>query len=496
MPLLKTLINPRNKIFQENAAIMTALVADLKAKIAHVAIGGNEKIREQYVQQGKLLPRDRIDKLLDPGSPFLELSPLAAYGVYREEVPCAGVITGIGRIFDQECMIIANDATVAKGFYYPLTIKKYLRAQAIAATNHLPCVYLVDSGGAYLFHQEEVFCDYDHFGQLIFNQANMSAQGITQIAVLMGSCTADSAYLPAMADECIMVSHASLFLADPSSVRAATGEVVNTEELGGADIHCRTSGVADQYAIDELQAISFARSSINHLNRLKPATLVSQPPCEPKYDPRELYGIICAELKRPYDVREIIARLVDGSVFDEFKPLYGNTLVCGFAHITGYPIGILANNGVLSSESALKGSHFVQLCCQRGIPLLFLQNITGLMVGSKYEIGGITKHSTQLITAVACAKVPKFTVIIGGSFGVGTYGMCGRAFEPRFLWIWPNARIASIENQQTANAYYSSARLWDDGIIDPIDTRKVLALSISATLNAPVEKTQFGIFRM
>jgi 3-methylcrotonyl-CoA carboxylase beta subunit len=535
MPQLKSSINSRSQSFQENHAAMQALVNDLKGKISVIAQGGPEKARALHLERGKLLPRDRVDQLIDPGSAFLELSQLAAYNVYNDDVPAAGLIAGIGRVHQQECIIVANDATVKGGTYYPLAIKKHLRAQEIAEKNHLPCIYLVDSGGVFLPKQDEVFPDRDHFGRIFFNQANMSAKNIPQIAVVMGSCTAGGAYMPAMADESIMVKNqATIFLAGPPLVKAATGEIVNAEDLGGADVHCRASGVADHYAQDDQHALQIARRLIANLNRVKKIDLALQEPREPLYDAQELYGIVPTDLRKPYDVREVIARIIDGSEFDEFKALYGTTLVCGFAHLYGYPVGIIANNGILFSESALKGAHFIELCCQRGIPLIFLQNITGFMVGSKYEASGIAKNGAKLVTAVSCAQVPKLTVVIGGSFGAGNYGMCGRAYDPRFLWMWPNARISVMGGEQAASVlaqitrdsktkqqqewsseeeekfktairntydtqghpYYSSARLWDDGIIDPADTRRVLGLSLSAALNAPISKTLFGVIRM
>ena len=479
--------------------------------------------------------RDRIDELLDPSSPFLELSPLAGDQLYEEDVPAGGLITGIGQIAGQECMIVANDATVKGGTYYPVTVKKHLRAQEIAGENHLPCLYLVDSGGAYLPRQDEVFPDRDHFGRIFYNQARLSAQNIPQIAVVMGSCTAGGAYVPAMADESIMVKNqATIFLAGPPLVKAATGEEVSAEELGGADVHCRISGVADYYAQDDRQALEMARRIVSNLNRRKSLNLATQVPQEPAYDSNELLGIINADPRRPYDVREIIARLIDGSEFDEFKALYGVTLVCGFAHLYGYPVGIIANNGILFAESAQKGTHFIELCCQRKIPLIFLQNITGFMVGKKYENEGIAKHGAKMVTAVACANIPKFTVIIGGSYGAGNYAMCGRAYQPRFLFMWPNAKISVMGGEQAArvltqvkdeqfkrqnkawaetardsfmdtiraqyeqqgNAWYASAHLWDDGVISPLDTRRVLGLCLSAALNAPIGPTKFGVFRM
>jgi len=535
MSLIKSNINSRSQDFQENNAAMTALVNDLRDKVAAIALGGAEKARQRHLSQGKLLPRDRLNYLLDPGTAFLEFSQLAGYQLYEDEVPAGGIITGIGQVNKQECVIVINDATVKGGTYYPITVKKHLRAQEIAAQNNLPCIYLVDSGGAFLPKQDEVFPDRDHFGRIFFNQANMSARNIPQIAVVMGSCTAGGAYVPAMADESIMVKNqATIFLAGPPLVKAATGEVVSAEDLGGADVHCRTSGVADYYAEDDQHALQIVRRLMGNLNRVKKIELAVKESQEPHYDPRELYGVIPADPRKSYDVREVIARIADGSVFDEFKALYGTTLICGFAHIYGYPVGIVANNGILFSESALKGAHFIELCCQRGIPLVFLQNITGFMVGSKYETSGIAKNGAKMVMAVACAQVPKFTVIIGGSFGAGNYGMCGRAYDPHFLWMWPNARISVMGGEQAASVlaqitrdsktkqgenwatsdeekfktsiretydqhghpYYSSARLWDDGIIDPVDTRQVLGLAISAALNAPIEATEFGVFRM
>lgn len=520
---------------QLNTDAMQLLVNDFKEKLQHIYQGGDKKSRERHQQHGKCLPRERIQLLIDPGSDFLELSAFAGYDLYDVDIPAGGIITGIGRIHNIECMLIVNDATVKGGTYYPITVKKHLRAQQIAAANRLPCVYLVDSGGAFLPKQDEVFPDEHHFGRIFYNQARMSAAGIPQIAVVMGSCTAGGAYVPAMADESIMVrEQATIFLAGPPLVKAATGEVVTAEALGGADIHCRVSGVADYYAQNDEKALSIARRCIANLNYEKKSPVTLRKIREPKYDPQELYGLIPADPRYAFDIREVILRIVDGSEFDEFKALYGKTLVCGFAHIYGVPVGIIANNGILFSEAALKGVHFIELCCQRGIPLVFLQNITGFMVGSKVEAEGIAKHGAKLVTAVACAEVPKFTVIIGGSYGAGNYAMCGRAYAPRFLWLWPNARIAVMGGEQAANvlaqvtrekqeragkvlsneeeqalkapileqyatqshAYYSSARLWDDGIIDPVDTRKVLGLSISAALNAPITATQFGLFRM
>lgn len=528
-------LNPASETFQSNQAAMLKLVAQLKDTVNRIALGGEEKIRARHVQRGKLLPRERLQHLLDPGSPFLELSQLAAYRVYDDSLPAAGLITGIGRVNQQECMIIINDATVKGGTYYPLTVKKHLRAQEIAEANHLPCIYLVDSGGAFLPKQDEVFPDRDHFGRIFFNQATLSAKNIPQIAVVMGSCTAGGAYVPAMADQSIMVrNQATIFLGGPPLVKAATGEVISAEELGGADVHCRKSGVADYYAENDAHALDLARGIVRNINRSKTPLLSRETGHEPAYSVEELAGIIPTDPRQPFDIREIIARIVDGSVFDEFKALFGETLVCGFAHLYGYPIGIIGNNGILFSESAAKGAHFIELCTQRQIPLVFLQNITGFMVGSTYEAGGIAKHGAKMVTAVSNAQVPKFTVIVGGSFGAGNYAMCGRAFNPRFLWSWPNARISVMGGEQAANVlaqinrekneklgitwsseeeeqfkstlraqyeiqgnpYYASARLWDDGVIDPQDTRKVLGLSLSAALNAPIKPTQFGVFRM
>jgi 3-methylcrotonyl-CoA carboxylase beta subunit len=535
MSVFKSTINSGSAEFKRNAEVMTSLVADLREKVARITLGGDERARKKHIERGKLLPRERIRQLLDVGSPFLELSQFAAWGVYGDDIPAAGIITGIGRVKGQECMIVANDATVKGGTYYPITVKKHLRAQEIARENNLPCIYLVDSGGAFLPRQDEVFPDRDHFGRIFFNQATMSGAGIPQIAVVLGSCTAGGAYVPAMSDESIIVKNqGTIFLAGPPLVKAAIGEVVSAEDLGGADVHCRTSGVTDHYAADDSHALALARRSVSHLNRVKRPTVAMRQPVEPLYDPAELYGVIPTDTRKPYDVREVIARIVDGSEFDEFKQLYGTTLVCGFAHIWGYPVGIVANNGILFSESALKGTHFIELCSQRGIPLIFLQNISGFMVGSKYEAGGIAKDGAKMVTAVACAAVPKFTVLIGGSFGAGNYGMCGRAYSPRFLWMWPNARISVMGGEQAASVlaqvkrdgmeargeswsqeeessfkdpireqyesqghpYYASARLWDDGIIDPADTRMVLGLGLSAAMNAPAIRTDFGVFRM
>ena len=535
MAILHTQINPRSPDFAANAATMLENVQDLRAVLGRVHEGGGAAAQAKHSARGKLLVRERINRLLDSGSPFLEVSALAAHEVYGEDVAAAGVVAGIGRVEGVECMIVGNDATVKGGSYYPLTVKKHLRAQTIAQQNRLPCIYLVDSGGANLPRQDEVFPDREHFGRIFFNQANMSAQGIPQIAVVMGSCTAGGAYVPAMSDETIMVrNQATIFLAGPPLVKAATGEVVSAEDLGGADVHCKTSGVADHYAEDDEHALAIARRCIANLNWTKQGHLNTLAPRAPLYAADELYGVIPVDSKQPFDVREIIARLVDGSEFDEFKALFGTTLVCGFAHLHGYPVAILANNGILFAEAAQKGAHFIELACQRGIPLVFLQNITGFMVGQKYEAGGIAKHGAKLVTAVACAQVPKFTVIIGGSFGAGNYGMCGRAYDPRFLWMWPNARIGVMGGEQAAGVlaqvkreqaeragnalsaedeakikapileqyerqghpYYSSARLWDDGVIDPAQTRDVLGLALSASLNAPIEATRFGVFRM
>lgn len=521
--------------YTANAESMSALVDALAGNAATVGLGGSEKARERHLARGKLLPRDRVNALLDPGSAFLELGQFAAWEMYDGGVPGAGMITGIGRVSGVECVIVANDATVKGGTYYPLTVKKHLRAQEVARENRLPCIYLVDSGGAFLPKQDEVFPDREHFGRIFFNQATMSGLGIPQIAVVMGSCTAGGAYVPAMSDEAIIVKNqGTIFLGGPPLVKAATGEVVSAEALGGADVHSRTSGVTDHYANNDAHALALARRIVANLNHRKTAALDVAPCREPAYAAQELYGIVPATSRKPYDVREVIARIVDASEFDEFKQLYGTTLVCGFARLYGYPIGILANNGILFSESAQKGAHFIELCAQRGIPLLFLQNITGFMVGSKYEAGGIAKDGAKLVTAVASARVPKFTVIIGGSFGAGNYGMCGRAYSPRFLWTWPNARISVMGGEQAAqvlaqvkrdnieqtgaewpdaeaeafmepirdqyesqgNPYYASARLWDDGIIDPAATRRVIGLGISAALNAPIEPTPFGVFRM
>lgn len=531
----QTQINLDEKTFQHNANAMRAMATELRKLLMKTQEGGGEKARERHRAHGKLLPRDRIELLLDPGSDFLELSALAGFELYEDDIPAAGIITGIGRIMGTDCMIVANDPTVKGGTYYPITVKKHLRAQKIAEQNRLPCIYLVDSGGAYLPKQDEVFPDENHFGRIFYNQANLSAKGIPQIAVVMGSCTAGGAYIPAMADESIMVrEQATIFLAGPPLVKAATGEVVTAEALGGADVHCRISGVADHYAQNDEHALAQARRIIANLNYQKKGSVVMRTPKEPLHDAQELYGIIPADPRYPFDVREIITRIIDESEFDEFKALYGKTIVCGFAHIWGIPVGIIANNGILFSEAALKAAHFIEICNQRGIPLLFLQNITGFMVGSKVESEGIAKNGAKLVTAVACAQVPKVTVIIGGSYGAGNYAMCGRAYEPRFLWMWPNARIAVMGGEQAASvlaqvtrekkkrhgeawsdvdekalkaplleqynkqssAYYSTARIWDDGIIDPADTRKVVGMSLSIALNAPISPAQFALYRM
>ncbi|MCE4557298.1 carboxyl transferase domain-containing protein [Roseateles cellulosilyticus] len=539
MPVLTTQLTPRSADFQANAEAMRALIDDLNAKLAQIAQGGGEAARAKHTARGKLLPRDRVELLLDPGTPFLEIAPLAGLNLYDNAAPGGGVVAGIGRVSGVECIIVCNDATVKGGTYYPITVKKHLRAQEIAAQNRLPCIYLVDSGGANLPNQDEVFPDRDHFGRIFFNQANLSAEGIPQIAVVMGSCTAGGAYVPAMSDETIIVKdQGTIFLGGPPLVKAATGEVVSAEDLGGGDVHTRLSGVADHLANNDTHALAIARQSVARLNWTKANPLLVQEPKAPVFDPAELHGVIPTQDgktgRKPFDVREVIARIVDGSEFDEFKARYGATLVCGFAHIEGMPVGIVANNGILFAESANKGAHFIELCCQRKIPLVFLQNITGFMVGRKYENEGIARAGAKMVTAVACAQVPKFTVIIGGSFGAGNYGMCGRAYSPRFLWMWPNARISVMGGEQAASVlstirrdaieakggswsadeeetfkaplrqqyeaqghpYYASARLWDDGVIDPADTRRVLALGLSASLNAPIPDTKFGVFRM
>jgi 3-methylcrotonyl-CoA carboxylase beta subunit len=550
MTVLTTALDRRSDAFRANEGAMRGLVADLRDKLATIEEAGGEGARRRHLSRGKLLPRERVRLLLDPGSPFLELSALAAYGMYDGEVPAAGIVTGIGRIMGKECVIVANDATVKGGTYFPITVKKHLRAQEIAGENRLPCLYLVDSGGAFLPAQDEVFPDRDHFGRIFYNQAHLSAAGVPQIALVMGSCTAGGAYVPAMADESVIVKgEGTIFLGGPPLVRAATGEIVSAEDLGGAELHSRVSGVTDHYAVDDHHALGLARRIVGNLNRVKDVGIEVRAPVEPRYPAEELYGVVPSDTRHPYDVHEIIARIVDGSEFDEFKRLYGQTLVCGFAHIWGYPVAILANNGILFSESALKAAHFIELAAQRGIPLVFLQNITGFMVGRKYEAGGIAKDGAKMVTAVATAQVPKFTVIIGGSFGAGNYGMSGRAYGPRFLWMWPNARISVMGGEQAAavlaqirrdasearggpgtgrgwstaeeeafkapiraqyetqgHPYYASARLWDDGVIDPADTRMVLALAISASLNAPIARFDgapfgggrgpFGVFRM
>jgi len=535
MSAIESIIDRRSDVFAKNRDAMRSLVDDLRAKIAAVEQGGGDVSRDRHTGRGKLLPRERIRVLLDPGSPFLEFSQLAAWDMYDDRIASAGIICGIGRIAGRECVVVCNDATVKGGTYYPMTVKKHLRAQDIARENNLPCIYLVDSGGANLPNQTDVFPDRDHFGRIFFNQATMSAEGIPQVAVVMGSCTAGGAYVPAMSDESIIVKdQGTIFLAGPPLVKAATGEIVSAEELGGADVHTRVSGVADHFAVDDHHALAIARRIVGHLNRNKVPTLEIAPPRDPLYPAEELYGVINSDVRKPYDVHEVIARIVDGSEFDGFKARYGATLVTGFARIWGYPVGIVANNGVLYSESAQKGAHFIELCCQRRIPLVFLQNITGFMVGKKYESGGIAKDGAKMVTAVSCAQVPKFTVIIGGSYGAGNYGMCGRAFNPRFLWMWPNARISVMGGEQAATVlstirrdaieakggawsaeeeasfkapireryeleghpYFASARLWDDGVIDPADTRRVLALALSASLNKPIAPTTFGVFRM
>ena len=535
MTVIKSQLHPRSEEFKANAAAMHKLVAELRDKTARAAQGGSEEARAKHLARGKLLARDRVDHLLDPGAPFLELSPLAAHGLYGDEVPSAGVVTGIGRVKGVECIIVANDATVKGGSYFPLTVKKHLRAQEIALQNRLPCIYLVDSGGANLPTQDEVFPDRDHFGRIFFNQANLSAAGIPQIAVVMGSCTAGGAYVPAMSDEAVIVrNQGTIFLGGPPLVKAATGEVVSAEDLGGGDVHTRISGVADHLAENDHHALSLARRIVGNLNWQKPLALDLASPEEPLYDPEELAGVIPADSRKTYDVREVIARLFDGSRLDEFKARYGTTLVTGFARLYGYPVGIVANNGILFSESAQKGAHFIELCAQRGIPLIFLQNITGFMVGRKYENGGIAKDGAKMVTAVATAQVPKFTLVLGGSHGAGNYGMCGRAYSPRLLWMWPNSRISVMGGEQAAsvlatvrrdgieaagriwspaeeeafkapiraqyetqgNPYYATARLWDDGIVDPAQTRRILGLGLSASLNAPIAKTHFGLFRM
>ncbi len=524
--MLSTQLDPRSPTFRDNAEAMLALVEDLRVQHQRARAGGGARARDKHLARGKLLPRERVHGLLDEGAPFLELSALAAHGMYNDEVPSAGIITGIGRVSGRECVIVCNDATVKGGTYYPITVKKHLRAQEIARENRLPCIYLVDSGGANLPRQDEVFPDREHFGRIFYNQAQLSSAGVAQIAVVMGSCTAGGAYVPAMADESIIVKNqGTIFLGGPPLVKAATGEVVSAEELGGADVHSRTSGVTDHYARDDAHALAIARRIVAQLapaERVPPGRAVRSP----AYDPEELLGVVPRDLRVQFDPREIIARIVDAGEFDEFKKLYGTTLVTGFAHLYGYPIGIVANHGVLFGESALKGAHFVELCAQRNVPLLFIQNVTGFMVGKKYEAAGIAKDGAKLVTAVSCARVPKLTLIAGGSFGAGNYGMCGRAFGPRFLFLWPSARISVMGGEQAARVlaavreqdantdmeafmasvraqyehqghpYYATARLWDDGVIDPRDTRMALALALAAALNAPLEPTKFGVFRM
>ncbi|MGE3302449.1 MAG: carboxyl transferase domain-containing protein [Hyphomonadaceae bacterium] len=532
MSVLNTEIDPRSEGFARNAARMGELVGDLRARTAEAALGGSARARERHAARGKLLPRERVERLLDPGTPFLELSALAANGMYEGDVHGAGLVTGVGRVSGRLAVVVCNDPTIKGGAYYPLTVKKHLRAQEIARENKLACIYLVDSGGANLPHQAEVFPDRDHFGRIFYNQAVMSAEGVAQIACVMGSCTAGGAYVPAMSDETVIVrKQGTIFLAGPPLVRAATGEVISAEDLGGADVHARRSGVADHYAMNDAHALDIVRAIVSHLPESRAPALAGE---APRADPEELLGVVPPDTRTPYDCRELIARIVDGSDFDEFKRLYGETLVCGFARLAGMPVGVLANNGVLFSESALKGAHFIELCCQRRIPLLFLQNITGFMVGGQYEAGGIAKDGAKMVAAVSCARVPKLTVVVGGSYGAGNYGMCGRAYDPRFLFLWPNARISVMGGEQAASVlatvrrdnmeaageswsaeaeeafkapirekyetegspYYATARLWDDGVIDPRDTRRVLSLALAAALNAPVEETKFGVFRM
>src|SRR5918993_1196743 len=535
MSVLDTRFNARSDEVQANAQAMRAQVADLKDKVTAIAAGGGEQARTKHIARGKLLPRDRVQMLLDPGTPFLELSQLAAFGMYDDAAPSAGIITGVGKVAGRECVIVCNDATVKGGTYYPITVKKHLRAQEIARENRLACIYLVDSGGANLPNQDDVFPDREHFGRIFFNQATLSAAGIPQVAVVMGSCTAGGAFVPAMSGESIIVANQeTIFLRGPPLVKAAAGEVVSTEELGGGDVHTRLSGVADHLAANDAHALALARRIMATTNYVKPVALDIREPRPPKHDPTDLYGVIPTDTRRPYDVREVIARIVDASELDEWKARYATTLVTGFAWIQGMPVGIIANNGILFSGSAQKAAHFIELCCQRKVPLVFLQNISGFMVGRKYENEGIARHGAKMVTAVACAQVPKFTVIIGGSFGAGNYGMCGRAYSPRFLWMWPNSRISVMGGEQAASVlatvrrdgmeaqgktwssedeeafkapirdqyehqghpYYASARLWDDGIIDPADTRMTLGLGISAALNAPIPPPKFGVFRM
>ncbi len=535
MPVIRSALDPRSEEYRANAERMRALVADLREKVARVSLGGDAAAREKHAARGKLLPRERVRTLLDTGSPFMEIGQLAALGMYGDEAPGGGIITGIGRVSGRECVVVCNDATVKGGTYFPMTVKKHLRAQEIALQNRLPCIYLVDSGGANLPNQDEVFPDREHFGRIFYNQAAMSSLGIPQIACVMGSCTAGGAYVPAMSEEAVIVrGQGTIFLGGPPLVKAAIGEVVTPEELGGAEVHTRISGVADHYALDDAHALAIVRRIVANLNSRKRVSLEVRAPREPLYPPEEMYGVIPSDVRKPYEVRELLARIVDGSELDEFKANYGTTLVTGFAHLHGYPVALLANNGILFSESALKATHFIELACQRGIPLVFLQNIAGYMVGRKYEAGGIAKDGAKMVTAMATARVPKFTLIVGGSFGAGNYGMCGRAYGPRFLWMWPNARISVMGGEQAASVlatvrrdgiegrggawseeeeaqfkqpireqyerqghpYYASARLWDDGVVDPADTRRLLGLAISASLNAPVEETRFGVFRM
>jgi 3-methylcrotonyl-CoA carboxylase beta subunit len=535
MPVIESQLDTRSAEFRANAERMRSLVADLRDKVAKISLGGDENARAKHVARGKLLPRERVRKLLDPGSAFLEIGQLAALGLYNDEAPGAGIICGIGKVAGRECVIVCNDATVKGGTYFPLTVKKHLRAQEIAAQNRLPCIYLVDSGGANLPNQDEVFPDREHFGRIFYNQANLSAAGIAQIACVMGSCTAGGAYVPAMSDESVIVKEqGTIFLGGPPLVKAATGEIVTPEELGGADLHTRISGVADHLAQNDEHALAIVQRIVRNLNLRKDVSLELREPVEPRYPADELFGVIPADPRKPYDVRELLARILDGSELDEFKHNYGTTIVTGFAHIHGYPVAVLANNGILFSEASLKAAHFIELACQRGIPLLFFQNVAGYMVGKKYEAGGIAKDGAKMVTAVATARVPKFTMIVGGSFGAGNYGMCGRAYSPRMLWTWPNARVSVMGGEQAAavlstvrrdaieakggkwskedeeafkqpireqyerqgHPYYGSARLWDDGVIDPADTRRLLALAISASLNAPIEPTRFGVFRM
>ena len=530
-PVLASTLDPESPEARERARHNRTLAEDLRARVAHAALGGDQRARDRHTSRGKLLPRERVERLLDPGSPFLEIGQLAANGLYEDDIPGAGMIAGIGRVSGRQVMIVCNDATVKGGTYYPMTVKKHLRAQEIAEANRLACIYLVDSGGANLPHQAEVFPDRDHFGRIFFNQANMSAKGIAQIACVMGSCTAGGAYVPAMSDESVIVrDQGTIFLAGPPLVKAATGEEISAEDLGGGELHSRKSGVTDHLADNDEHALTIVRDIVSHLGPVHPHGLPLEPPRPPKYDPQGLYAVVPDDVRAPYDVHEVIARIVDASEFHEFKALYGSTLVTGFAHIWGMPVAILANNGVLFSESAVKGAHFIELACQRRIPLLFLQNISGFMVGGKYEAEGIAKHGAKLVTAVATATVPKITVLIGGSFGAGNYGMCGRAYGPRFLFTWPNARISVMGGEQAAsvlatvhrdadkwdereaeafkapirqkyedegNPYYATARLWDDGVIDPAQTRDVLGLALAASLEAPIpERPAFGVFRM